>query len=106
MASWIQLSWIDRSQGERARDISRALRETKVDQLRDNRSRHQFRERVVTILSWNPAAKKRTGHICTIPRIGIQAWVLGMHPPGDKVPSTVGSHPVRGGMRRMTIVET
>ena len=37
---------------------------------------------------------------------GIPALVLGMHPPGDKVSSTVGSHPVRGGMRRMIIVET
>jgi hypothetical protein len=33
----------------------------------------------VKILRWNRAAKKRTGHICTIPRIGTQAWVLGMH---------------------------
>ena len=49
----------------------------------------------MTILSWNRAAKKRTGRTCTIPRIGTQAWVLGMHLPGDKV-STVGSRPVRG----------
>jgi hypothetical protein len=58
-ASWSQLSWRDRPQGD-----------IKVDQLRDNRSRHKFGECVVTILSWNRAAKKRTGHICTIPRIG------------------------------------
>ena len=44
----------------------------KVNQLRDNGSRHQFEERVVTILSWNRAAKKRTEHICTIPRLGTQ----------------------------------
>ena len=90
MASWIQLSRRDRLQGESTKDILRVLGEIKVDQLRDNRSRYQFGERVVTILSWNRAAKKRTGHICTIPIIGTQAWVLGMHSPGDKVPSTGG----------------
>ena len=61
IASWSQLSWRDRPQGD-----------IKVDQLRDNRSHHQFGECVMTILSWNGVAKKRTGHICTIPRIGTQ----------------------------------
>jgi len=68
-----QYDELDSAFTERTRDILRVLGEIKVDQLRDNRSRHQFGERVVTILSWNRAAKKRTGHICTIPRIGTQA---------------------------------
>ena len=38
IASWSQLSWRDRPQGD-----------IKVDQLRDNRSRHQFGECVMTI---------------------------------------------------------
>lgn len=83
--------------GERAWDISRALRETKVDKLRDNRSHYQFREHIV---------KKSTRHICTIPRNGTQAWELDTYPPEDHVSSTVGSRPVRGGMMRMIIVET
>jgi hypothetical protein len=52
MASWSQLSWRDRSQGD-----------IKVDKLRDNRGRHQFGEHVVTILSGKRAAKKWTGVI-------------------------------------------
>jgi hypothetical protein len=50
----------------------------------------------VTILSWNRAAKKRTGHICPIPRIGTQTWVLGMCSPGEKVPSSGISASQRG----------
>ena len=106
MASWIQLSWRNRLQRERTGDILRVIGEIKVNQLRDNRSRHQCGEHVVMILSWIRAARKGTGHMCTIPRIGPQAWGLGMHPPGDKVPFPIGSHPGRGGMRRMIIVET
>lgn len=49
--------------------------------------------------------EEKDRHICTIPRIVTQAWVQGMHPPGEKVSSTVESHPVRGGMIRMIIVE-
>jgi hypothetical protein len=40
----------------------------KVNQLRDNRSRHQFGERVVTILSWNRAS------LPTLLLTGPQSW--------------------------------
>jgi hypothetical protein len=62
----------------------------KVNQLRDNRSRHQFGERVVTILSWNRAAMKGIGHICTTFRLETQTYVLVMRSLGDQVFPTVG----------------
>ena len=77
-------------------------REIKVDQLQDNRSRHQGGERVVMISSW----REGTGHICTTPIIGTRVWVLGTHPPGDKAISIVGSHPARGGRWCMIMVAT
>jgi hypothetical protein len=48
---------------------------------------------------------KRIGHICTIPRIETQTWVLGMCFPGDKVSLIVGPQPVRGEMRHKIIEE-
>jgi hypothetical protein len=48
----------------------------KVHQLRDNRSRHQFEERVVTILSWIQAAMRGIGHICTTCILETQTYVL------------------------------
>jgi hypothetical protein len=61
-----------------------------VNQLRDNRSRHQFGERLVTTLSWNRAAMKRIGHICTTFRLETQTYVLVMRSLGDQVLPTVG----------------
>ena len=57
----------------------------KVNQLRDNRSRHQFEERGMTILSWNRAAMRGIGHICTTCILETQTYVLVMRSLGDQV---------------------
>ena len=62
----------------------------KVNQLRDNRSRHQFEERIVMILSENRAAMRGIGHICTTCILESQTYVLVMRSLGDHVFPIVG----------------
>jgi hypothetical protein len=69
-------------------------RDIKVDQLRDNRSRHQYGERVVMILSWNQAAMKGIGHICTTFRLETQTYVLVMRSLGDQASRVTDLPPV------------
>lgn len=58
LMNWIPCLWNRLTHGERKRDSLRVHVGIKMIQIRDNRSRHQFGERVVMIL------RKKIGHIC------------------------------------------
>ena len=74
-----QLSEKDQPQGD-----------IQVHQLQDNRSRHQFEERVVKILSGIRAAMRGIGHICTTCILETRTYVLVMLSLGNQAFLIVG----------------